>query len=161
MTEGFIVRLATVADADVISWHRARMFQDMGELPPHLFDRFRISSRDRIRELLSSGEYIGWLASQVDVPEKIIAGAGIQLRRVLPHPAGNDAFAEGRHAVIINVFTEPGWRRRGLAELLLKRVIEWSREQKLDNLVLHASEQGRSLYQRLGFTLTHEMEFVR
>jgi hypothetical protein len=28
------VCLATIADVELISWHRARMFRDMGELPP-------------------------------------------------------------------------------------------------------------------------------
>jgi GNAT superfamily N-acetyltransferase len=160
MIEDFHVRLATANDAEIIGWHRARMFGDMGEIPPHLFDEFRATSRDRVRELLGSGEYVGWLASPADNPKKIVAGAGAQLRRVLPHPAGEHAFAEGRQAVIINVFTEPEWRRKGLAALLLEHIIQWSREQKLDRLLLHASEQGRVLYERLGFVSTNEMKFA-
>ena len=160
MTEKFRVRLATVDDAEIISWHRARMFSDMGEIPPHLFEQFRTTSRDRVRELFKSGEYVGWLASPAGKPEQIVAGAGAQLRRVLPHPADEKAFAQGRQAVIINVFTEPEWRRKGLAALLLEHIIQWSREQKLDRLLLHASEQGRALYERLGFVSTNEMKFA-
>ena len=85
----------------------------MGQIPPHLFDPFKSRSSERLREMLASGEYVGWLASPFDTPERIVAGAGVQLRRVLPHPAGDIAFAEGRHALIINVFTEPEWRRQG------------------------------------------------
>jgi GNAT superfamily N-acetyltransferase len=152
--------VTTVDDAEIIGWHRARMFGDMGEIPPHLFDQFRATSRDRVRELLISGEYVGWLASPADKPEQIVAGAGAQLRHVLPHPADEKTFAEGRQAVIINVFTEPEWRRKGLAALLLGHIIEWSRAQKLDRLLLHASEEGRALYERLGFVTTNEMKFV-
>jgi GNAT superfamily N-acetyltransferase len=107
--------------------------------------------------MLHSGEYIGWLGCLTDTPGKVVAGAGVQLRRVLPHPANEHAFAEGRHGLIINVFTEPEWRRQGIGELLMKEIIQWSKEEKLDRLVLHASEHGKKLYQRLGFVLTNEM----
>jgi GNAT superfamily N-acetyltransferase len=164
MSELFQVRLATLADADIIGWHRARMFADMGDVPPHLFDKFCAMSRDRLREQLASGEYIGWLASPADSLGKIIGGVGIHLRRVLPHPLtnpnGEARLAEGRHAIILNVFTEPEWRRRGIAALLLQHIIDWSRKERLDRLVLHASDDGRPLYQRLGFVLTNEMKFV-
>jgi len=91
-----------------------------------------------------------------------VSGAGVQLRRVLPHPAGEPpeiTIAEGRHAIIINVFTEPEWRRRGLAALLLRQIIAWARTERLDRLVLHASDEGRSVYERLGFIQTNEMRF--
>lgn len=67
--------------------------------------------------------------------------------------------AEGRHAIILNVFTEPQWRRQGVALLLLQRTIDWARAEQIDRLILHASEAGRSLYDRLGFVGTNEMRF--
>ena len=84
--------------------------------------------------------------------------------RSCPHPStgpnGEQGIAEGRHAIIINVFTEPQWRRRGLAALLMQHIIDWSRQKELDRLVLHASDEGRALYEKLGFALTSEMKFV-
>ena len=38
MSDAFQFRLATSADVDLISWHRARMFQEMGELPLNLLN---------------------------------------------------------------------------------------------------------------------------
>jgi GNAT superfamily N-acetyltransferase len=156
----FRIRFASPDDADVIGYHRARMFHDMGQIPEHLYESFQRRSQERVREVLVSGEYVGWLASPAAEPDKIVAGAGAQLRQVLPHPATDEAFAEGRQAVIINVFTEPEWRRQGLGALLLGHVIEWSLEQKLDRLLLHASEEGRALYERFGFVSTNEMKFA-
>ena len=161
MMESIQVRFAKPDDAEVIGYHRARMFQEMGQIPEHLYRAFQRRSQERVRELLLSGEYVGWLASGPGAAGKVVAGAGVQMRTVLPHPASEHAFAEGRQAVIINVFTEPEWRRKGIAGLLLTRIIDWAREQKLDRLVLHASQQGRSLYERLGFVLTNEMRFNR
>jgi GNAT superfamily N-acetyltransferase len=164
MSAEYHVRRATPADADIIGTHRARMFHDMGEIPDRLFEEFRDRSRERIHEQLVSGEYVGWLASPLDSLGKIIAGAGAQLRRVMPHPStgpnGEQGIAEGRHAIIINVFTEPEWRRRGIATVLMQQVIDWSRKEQLDRLILHASDDGRALYEKLGFALTNEMRFV-
>ena len=68
--------------------------------------------------------------------------------------------ADGRHATIINVFTEPQWRRQGVALLLLQGIIDWARTERLDRLVLHASDAGRALYERLGFVGTNEMRLA-
>jgi GNAT superfamily N-acetyltransferase len=156
------VRAATVDDADVIARHRCRMFEDMGELPPSVFEQLKAVSRAALVDAIARGEYVGWLASP-DGSETVVAGAGVQLRRVLPHPRrradGAVVVAEGRHAIVLNVFTEPEWRRRGLGEILMRHVLEWARARRLDRLVLHASDDGRRLYERLGFVATNEMRF--
>jgi GNAT superfamily N-acetyltransferase len=163
MPPRFDIRLANVSDAAVIGWQRARMFQEMGLVPESLFDSYRTQCEARLREQLVSGEYIGWLAHPVLLPDKIVAGVGVQLRRTLPHPVGEPgdeiAIAEGRHAIVINVFTEPDCRRRGLATFLMERLIAWARTERLDRLVLHASDEGRVVYERLGFIQTNEMRF--
>jgi predicted GNAT family acetyltransferase len=60
----------------------------------------------------------------------------------------------------VNVFTEPQWRRRGIAGRLVKEIITWSRNEQIDRLLLHASDDGRSVYERLGFIAGNEMRFV-
>ena len=163
MAKGFEIRLATITDAALIGWQRARMFRDMGLVPNELFDSYRLLCETRLDEQLSSGEYIGWLAYPNESPNQFVAGAGVQLRRVLPHPVGEPGgqitIADGRHAILLNVFTEPEWRRRGLATLLIKRIIAWARSERLDRLVLHASDEGRPVYEQLGFIQTNEMRF--
>jgi GNAT superfamily N-acetyltransferase len=157
----FLIRQATPDDVGVIGWHRARMFQDMGLVPDELFESFRTKALDRLSKALASGDYFGWLVCEPKAPRKIIAGAGVIIRVVPPFPhrreSGGITIAEGRQGLIINVFTEPEWRRRGIAKLLMKKIIAWSREQSLDDLVLHASDDGRRLYEQLGFVLTNEM----
>jgi GNAT superfamily N-acetyltransferase len=157
----FRIRQATPEDVTVIGCQRARMFQDMGLVPDELFESYRIKALDRLSKALASGDYVGWLVSETNAPEKIVAGAGVVIRVVPPFPhrrkTGEIKIAEGRQGVIVNVFTEPEWRRRGLAKLLMKKIIAWSRDQSLDDLVLHASDEGRVLYQQLGFVSTGEM----
>jgi len=94
---------------------------------------------------------------------KIVAGAGVQLRDVPPHPQpkanGKIDIVSGRQAIIQNVYTEPEWRRRGLAALLIKRIMDWTREKGIESVVLHASDDGRAVYEQLGFIATTEMRF--
>ena len=135
----------------------------MGELPTKLFDSFRTQSLETLRPMFAEGKYIGWLASPKDQPDKIVAGAGVQLREIPPHPLpdahGKINIVCGRQVIIQNVYTEPEWRRRGLARLLIKRILDWTREQGIDSVVLHASDAGRAVYERLGFIATNEMRF--
>jgi hypothetical protein len=35
--------------------------------------------------------------------------------------------------------------------------LEWSRRQRVARITLHASEDGRTLYESLGFTISNEM----
>jgi GNAT superfamily N-acetyltransferase len=140
------------------------MFQDMGLIPEDLFEGFRALSREYLRVPLASGEYIGWLVSEKSQPHKILAGAGVLLRQVPPFPLpnknGETTIADGRQGVVVNVFTEPEWRRRGLARLLMEQIVAWAREQDIESLVLHASDYGRALYEKLGFIDTNEMRMA-
>jgi GNAT superfamily N-acetyltransferase len=161
MSDVFHIRLATEGDLELISWHRTHMFKDMGELPAEMFDSFQAQSLEALRRMFEEKKYIGWLASPENQPDKIVAGAGVQLREVPPHPQpdahGKIDIVSGRQAIIQNVYTEPEWRRRGLAALLIERIVDWAREQGIESVVLHSSEEGRAVYERLGFIATTEM----
>jgi GNAT superfamily N-acetyltransferase len=158
----FTVRRATVGDAPVIARHRAEMFTEMGTLPQPLYDALATAATRYLEQALPAGEYVGWLAAPSDRPEVILAGAGLLLRRVPPHPyegLGGVALAEGCQGVVLNVFTERAWRRRGLAGLLMEQVLAWAARNGLETLVLHASADGRPLYERLGFVASNEMRY--
>lgn len=158
----FVIRRATIGDAPLIGRHRARMFQDMGLVSAAMFDEFATASTAWTERALGSDEYVGWFAMPKAQPDLVVAGAGVQLRQVAPHPfppPREGAFAKGRHAIVLNVFTEPEWRKRGIAVLLMEEILAWSRAERLDRLVLHASAEARSLYERMGFVGTNELRF--
>jgi N-acetyltransferase len=158
----FSVRRARIEDAAIIARHRGRMFHDMAEIATESLADFVVGSQKWTERALASGEYIGWLAAPKNSLDVVIAGAGVQLRQAAPHPCRPSragGFARGRHAIVLNVFTEPDWRRRGAALLLMEGILRWAREEKLDRLVLHASDQARTLYEKMGFVATNEMRF--
>jgi GNAT superfamily N-acetyltransferase len=160
MHDIFRIRRATVQDADIIAWHRARMFQDMGDVSDDGFEILRSKARLRLKEWLESSDYIGWLATPADKQETVVGGAGIQLQRILPRPRDASIIGESRQGTIVNVFTERQWRRRGIAGRLVKEIIAWSKNEGLDRLLLHASDDGRSVYEQLGFIAGNETHFA-
>jgi predicted GNAT family acetyltransferase len=63
--------------------------------------------------------------------------------------------------LVVNVYTEAAWRRRGIARTLMKTAMEWSVARGYDRMVLHASDAARPLYASLGFAATNEMRWSR
>lgn len=149
MTDSYTIRLATLNDVDTIAHQRSAMFTDMG------LDVVKIQSweqpfRQWVRARLEFGEYIGFLAvSGGDV----IAGAGLWVHDWLPSPQT----VSPNRGYILNVYTEPPFRRQGIARRLVELAIDHCRAQGIPTVVLHASEQGRPLYDAMGFTVTNEM----
>jgi len=155
------IRRATAADAGVLARHRADMFRDMGQLPADLRDTLVEAARAYFAAAVPDGRYVAWLA-KAEVEGNIVAGAGLQLRELLPRPVpGGTRLVHGSQGLILNVFTEPAWRRRGVAAALMRELLRWCRANGIESLVLHASADGRPLYEKLGFTPTNEMRYAR
>ena len=164
MTSEILIRQATVADVVIIARHRAAMFLAMGSATSDVVDRLAAETEVYLQAAMPRQDYLGWVACVAEAPERVVAGAGVQVRRVLPFPRrlpdGRTDIAHGGQAIVLNVYTEPSFRRRGLARQLMAEVLRWARSVRLESLVLHAAPDGRALYEELGFVATNEMRFM-
>jgi GNAT superfamily N-acetyltransferase len=157
----FVVRPATQADIKTLARHRCEMFSDMGQLNGEHYEALADATARYLATAIPSGEYFAWVAAPRDHPDLVVAGGGVQLRRILPRPSRTGGLQpEGLQGLIVNVYTEKEWRRRGLAELIMNTILAWGREQGLLSIVLHASSMGRPLYERMGFKVSNEMYWV-
>jgi GNAT superfamily N-acetyltransferase len=147
----YTLRLAEAAEADVLARHRASMFLDMGEADDRAASIIENSSLDHLAALIEAREYFGFLAEH---DGEVVGGGGVWLRPVLPRPGALQGALE---AYVLNVYTEPEHRRRGVARAIMEAILDWSREQQVTRVVLHASKDGRSLYESLGFEPSNEM----
>lgn len=161
MSDGLVIRTATVADAPVLAEHRAAIFRDMGTLHPDAHAPLVAATTAYFHDAIPSGEYVAFVAVPADAPDRIVAGAGVQFRRRIPRvAAGVSRLASDWEGLVVNVYTDPTWRRRGVARRLMQRVIDAARERGVGGLVLHASAEGRPLYEGLGFVPTNEMRYT-
>ncbi|SDB50912.1 Ribosomal protein S18 acetylase RimI [Ruminococcaceae bacterium FB2012] len=67
-------------------------------------------------------------------------------------------FPSGKAAYIMNMYTEPAYRRRGIASALLERIVGECRSRGIEKITLEATDMGRPLYEKHGFVSAgHEM----
>lgn len=145
------VREATPADLDIILHHRRSMFFDMGHTDAAVLEAMLSTSRPFFAERLADGRYRGWLVENSS--HQVIAGGGIVVFDY--HSSPTDLSA--RRPVIVNMYTEAAYRRKGIARTLMEMMIEWCRQEGFRTILLHASDDGRPLYEKLGFKPTNEM----
>jgi GNAT superfamily N-acetyltransferase len=60
-------------------------------------------------------------------------------------------FLNGKTAMLMNVCTLKRYRRRGIADALLKRVISDAKAEAISCIDLTATEMGKALYEKNGF----------
>ena len=74
------------------------------------------------------------------------------LLTVIEKPA-NPFFPCGRSGYVLGVFTEPAHRGNGLATQIMEMILAEAKRLKLDTVTLSASDMGKSIYEKLGFTV--------
>jgi len=96
-----------------------------------------------------------FLAFVVEAPSRTVAGSGcLWLMPSQPRPG---ALGRGEIPYILSMYSEPEFRHRGVASMIVKAMVDWSRQRGFARVLLHASRFGRPLYARLGFEPSSEM----
>jgi RimJ/RimL family protein N-acetyltransferase len=149
--DGYRLRPATVADAAVLAAQRRAMFEAMWSLEAEAAGALEAATLRYLSRAVPAGEYRAWLIEQRGTP---VCGGGVQLRPLVPRPGHLDGRPE---ALILSVWTEPAHRRRGLATRVVGAILDGCRELGITRITLHASDEGRRIYERLGFRQTNEM----
>lgn len=109
-------------------------------------------SREYYRESLQAGTHAAYL---VFAGERFAGAGGVSFFRVMPtyhNPTGWKAY-------IMNMYTEPAYRRRGIALHTLELLVNEARKKGISHISLEATRMGRPLYERYGFVkMNDEME---
>jgi len=104
------------------------------------------------------GEHLGldfqaWIA---ELDGRAVASAGLLWFQHPPGPTNPG----GLEAYILNVYTRPEARRLGAARALMERLVEEATAAGVRRIWLRASEDGRSLYESLGFGPCNYLELT-
>lgn len=100
--------------------------------------------KDYYRRHLKDGTFVSWLA--VD-GEKIVGTSGMSFVEKPPY----FSCPSGRIGLLSSMYTDPAYRRRGIARELLERVVEEARAYGCGSVQITASDMGVLLYSAFGF----------
>ena len=104
----------------------------------------RPALRDYYRRHMADGSFVAWLA--VD-GGRIVATGGLSVVEKPPY----FGCPTGRIGLLSSMFTEPEYRRRGIARQLLGRIVDEARARGCGAVQVTASDMGTLLYGDFGF----------
>ena len=144
------IREASQSDIPEILRQRRKMYEDIHHPDPAVLDTVVSLSSAYLKTAIADGSFRAWLAADLD---RVVAGGAVIISPWPAHPYD----LECRRATILNVYTYPEYRRRGIARRLMQTIIAWCQREGFARVTLHASDEGRRLYESLGFEPSNEM----
>ncbi len=148
-------RRATVADVETLASLRWRMETERHPEHPVAeadYAAYLAAARQDLHAEIERGAHVAFLAETDGV---VVACAILIWWTMLP----NLTDLHRKRGYVSSVYTDPTWRRRGLARNLMERLMAQAQEMGMQRLIPWASEMGRPLYLDLGFAPTHALEW--
>ena len=150
------LRRATPDDAPLITAQRHQMFADNELTTEAAYNAMDLNFEPWVRQRLTDGRYVGlFLEEEATAPNTptLLAACGIFFGDFPPHFLDPNPI----RAYLLNFYTAPEARGRGLATQLLQHAVDECRKANVRVITLHASKFGRPIYEKFGFTQNNEM----
>jgi len=147
---GFRLRKAGLDDLADLTVHRQEMWRSIGHHTAAEIRTHGAPYRRWLRPRLASGEVVAFVA--MAGPEVVGSGA-LWFMPQEPRPG----IPKGRVPYIMSMYTRPEHQRRGIASAIVGELVRVARKSGAGRVTLHAADQGRPVYERLGFEPTAEM----
>lgn len=138
-------RNADLNDISELVRLRIVFLQEMGNKAISIEDEnLRKVLYEYFEERVLKNEFVAYLALENN---EIIATSGLCFY-TLPPSYKN---LTGKVAYIMNMYTSPSYRKRGIAKVLFQKIVEEAKIRGYKYISLHATEKGRPLYLKFGF----------
>lgn len=134
-----VVRRATVADIDQLVELRVAFLRDAGHEIDELSLRSAVASY--FARALPTDDVLVWVVD--DGPRIVSTGAMTVYERMSWDGVSKEGY-------VLNMYTVPGFRRRGIASAIVDAMLEHARANDL-RLALIALDDARAIYERVGF----------
>jgi GNAT superfamily N-acetyltransferase len=142
---GLAVRPARRDDLPVVVELRLAFDRELGgDLPPDRVGPHRSQVADYLATHVDSDAYRLFVAEENG---HIVGMGGLVVVDRPPHPRSRRS-GEG---FIVNVYTLPRWRGRGVGRTIMDALVAEGRRLRLRRVYLRTSDEGRSLYESMGF----------
>jgi GNAT superfamily N-acetyltransferase len=149
----FTTRRATLSDLEELVQLRLQLFHETGEFagdvpPPEVVEATYLY----LQQSLPTELFLAWVA---EAEGRIIGISGLIFFQK-PPTAKN---ISGLEAYVMNMYTLPEWRGRGVAFSLFQEILRHVQTTPAKRIWLRTTDDGRYLYEKLGFVYTKdEME---
>ena len=140
-----------LTEQDIDSFIQMRITQLREEDATEDFDLVP-ALKDYYNRHLTDGTFVSWLALD---GEKIIGTSGMSFVEKPPY----FGCPSGKLGLLSSMFTNPNYRRKGIAKELLHRVVEEARAYGCGAVQITASDMGVKLYTAYGFV--HNGNFMQ
>jgi ribosomal protein S18 acetylase RimI-like enzyme len=146
-------RKATIADLEILTETRIEVLRETNQLSNDVdMSEVKQQSFEYYQNSLENDTHLAYLIFDDD---KFVGAGGISYFQVMPtyhNPTGKKAY-------IMNMYTNPNYRRQGIAYKTLDLLVADARKKGIIAISLEATEMGRSLYEKYGFLkMNDEME---
>ena len=144
---------ATIEDIDLLTETRIKVLRAANQLSDKEdMKEVEKESYHYYQKALLDGSHIAYLVFDEN---RFVGAGGVSFFQVMPtyhNPNGNKAY-------IMNMYTNPEYRRRGIAYKTLDMLIRDTKSKGITAISLEATEMGRPLYEKYGFVkMNDEME---
>lgn len=151
-----IYKKAGIRDLDTLTQVRVRVLRAANRLEESVdMSRVEAASRRYYETSLRDGSHAAYLVYD---GEQVVGAGGVSFFQVLPtyhNPLGMKAY-------IMNMYTDPGYRQRGIAGRTLELLMKECRDRGVDFISLEATDMGRPLYEKYGFVkMEDEMQLQK
>ena len=99
---------------------------------------------DFYKRNMAAGTYVSWLAYD---GEKIVGTSGMSFAEKPPY----FTCPSGKVGILSSMYTDPNYRRMGIATQLLDRVVKEAKDYGCGTIYITASDMGVKLYESYGF----------
>jgi len=151
---GLVYKIATIEDLDMLVKTRIEVLRAANRLDESV-DMTAVERESRVyyEKALEDDSHVAVLVYDCD---QFVGAGGVSFYTVMPtyhNPSG-------RKAYIMNMYTKPEYRRKGIAYHTLDKLVEAAREKGITHITLEATDMGRPLYEKYGFIkMNDEMQF--
>ncbi len=136
--------LASATDiSELIRLRIAYMSEDFGKVSDYERKRMENQLTDYFERKLGT-ELVAFVARN-DI--RIVS---VALLHIIEMPA-NSMLLNGLYGEVLNVYTEPAYRGKGICTRLMQELITYGQNEGLGRIDLSATDEGYPLYSRLGF----------
>lgn len=144
---------ATLEDIDILTKTRIKVLRAANQLSDDVdMNEVEKESYNYYQKSLQDGSHIAYLVFD---GKCVVGSGGVSFFQVMPtyhNPSGKKAY-------IMNMYTDPEYRRNGIAFNTLDMLIKDTQNKGIKSISLEATDMGRPLYEKYGFRkMNSEME---